>query len=102
MVLGSLTGSFFGGIQSGKFGRKKSLMFDCLIFVVGTLFVALAPNFYLILIGRFIHGHSSASAMVAVPIYTSEISQPQVRKTTGSFTLMEYSCGFALALVLGK
>ena len=102
MVLGSLTGSFFGGIQSGKFGRKKSLMFDCLIFGVGTLFVALAPNFYLILIGRFIHGHSSASAMVAVPIYTSEISQPQVRKTTGSFTLMEYSCGFALALVLGN
>ena len=102
MVLGSLTGSFCGGIQSGKFGRKKSLMFDCLIFVVGTLFVALAPNFYVILVGRFIHGHSSASAMVAVPIYTSEISQPQVRKTTGSFTLMEYSCGFALALVLGN
>ena len=73
MVLGSLTGSFFGGIQSGKFGRKRSLMFDCLIFVVGTLLVALAPNFPLILIGRFIHGHSSASAMVAVPIYTRSI-----------------------------
>ena len=102
MVLGSLTGAFCGGLQSGKFGRKKSLMFDCFNFVLGTLFVALAPNFYLILVGRFIHGHSSASAMVAIPIYTSEISQPQVRKTTGSFTLMCYASGFALALVLGK
>ena len=102
MVLGSLTGSFCGGIQSGKFGRRKSLMFDCVIFVLGTLFVALSPNFYLVLLGRFIHGHSSASAMVAIPIYTSEISQPQVRKTTGSFTIMEYNFGFAFALVLGK
>ena len=102
MVLGSLTGSFCGGVQSGRFGRKKSLMIDCFNFVLGTLLVSLAPNFYLILIGRYIHGHSSASAMVAIPIYTSEVSQPQVRKTTGSFTMLCYSSGFALALVLGK
>ena len=51
MVLGSLTGSFCGGVQCGKFGRKKSLMIDSFIFIIGTLFVALSPNFYLILIG---------------------------------------------------
>ncbi len=39
--------------------------------------------------------------MVAVPIYTSEVSQPQVRKTTGSFTLMCYSTGFAFCLIFG-
>ena len=77
-------------------------MIDCFNFVLGTFLVALAPNFYVILIGRFIHGHSSASAMVAIPIYTSEISQPQIRKTTGSFALICYSTGFALALILGK
>lgn len=64
--------------------------------------MTLAPNFYVIILGRLIHGHSSASAMVAVPIYTSEISQPQVRKLTGNFTLICYSCGFAFALILGK
>ena len=101
MVLGSLTGSFCGGIQSERFGRKKSLLFDCFVYIVGTILVSLAPNFYVILIGRFIHGHSSASAAVAIPIYTSEVSQPQIRKTTGSFTLACYAIGFASALVLG-
>ena len=101
MVLGSLSGALCGGIQSGKIGRKKSLMVDSVIYILGTLCVALAPNFYVILLGRYIHGHSSASAMVAIPIYTSEISQPQVRKTTGSFAWMCYTIGFALALILG-
>ena len=78
------------------------MMFDSFLFVVGTLLMTLAPNFYVIILGRLIHGHSSASAMVAVPIYTSEISQPQVRKLTGNFTLICYSCGFAFALILGK
>ena len=93
MVLGSLTGALCGGIQSGKMGRKKSLMVDSFNFVLGTLLVALAPNFYVMLLGRFIHGHSSASGMVAILIYTSEISQPQVRKTTGRVT----RCGYVIA-----
>ena len=57
MVLGSLTGSFCGGVQCGKFGRKKSLMIDSFIFIIGTLFVALSPNFYLILMGITIKHH---------------------------------------------
>ena len=102
MVAGSLTGALFGGIQSGKFGRKKSLMIDCFVFFIGILILALAPNFYLILLARFITGHSTASALVAAPIYSSEISQPQARKIIGSFTLMCYTSGFALSFVLGE
>lgn len=101
MVVGSLSGSLCGGIQCGRFGRKKSLLFDSTSFMIGSLLMSLSPNFYLLLVGRFIHGHSCASAMVAVPIYTSEISQPEVRKITGAFTLVCYTTGFALALVLG-
>ena len=102
MVVGSLTGALCGGIQSGKFGRKKSLMLDNVVFLVGILILCLAPNFYLILLARFITGHSTASALVAAPIYASEISQPQTRKIMGSFQLMCFTSGFALSFVLGK
>lgn len=101
MVLGSLSGALAGGLQCGKFGRKKSMMFDCAIFFIGTLLSGLAPHFYVILAARLLLGHSAASSMVACPMYTSEISQPQVRKTTGSFTIVCYTTGFALALILG-
>ena len=77
-------------------------MFDCVSFIIGTLFIALAENFQFILIGRFIHGYAYASGMVTVPIYTSEITQPQVRKTNGCIQTACYTSGFALALVFGK
>ena len=76
-------------------------MVDSIIYILGTLCVALAPNFYVILLGRYIRGHSTASAIVAIPIYIGEICQPEVRKTTGSFAWMCYAIGYALALILG-
>lgn len=101
MVVGSLSGSLCGGMQSGKFGRRKSMLMDSISYIIGSILMAMSPNFYLLLLGRFIHGHSCASAMVAIPIYTSEISQPEVRKITGAFTLACYTTGFASSLILG-
>ena len=101
MILGSVTGSLCGGWQCGKFGRKKSLLFDCFFFIVGILMSALAPNFYVLLVPRVLLGHSSCSSMVSTPLYTSEISQPMVRKITGSFTMICYTTGYALAVILG-
>ena len=102
LVLGSQSGALFGGIQCGFLGRKRSMMIDCVCFIIGTLMVALSPSFYITLIGRYIQGHSGASSMVAVPVYTGETSQPQVRKLTGSFSMTFYTCGFAIALILGR
>ena len=62
---------------------------------------ALAPKFYVLLIARLLLGHSSASSMVAAPMYTCEISQPQIRKTTGSFNMSCFSTGFALVVIFG-
>ena len=85
MILGSVTGSLCGGWQCGKFGRKKSLLFDCFFFIVGILMSAFAPNFYVLLVARVILGHSAASSMTTSPVYTSETSQPEVRTITGIY-----------------
>ena len=77
-------------------------MFDCIIFITGTAIITFAPNLYFILAGRYIQGHSTASARVAIPIYVGEISQAQIRKTTGSFMLLLYATSFALSQVLGR
>jgi len=63
---------------------------------------ALAPNFYTIFAARIILGHASASSLVAVPMYVSEICQPQIRKMTGSLTVPFYTLGMAITLTLGK
>ncbi len=56
MVLGSLTGALCGGWQSARFGRRLSMMFDCTIFIAGTVLSALAPHFYAIMVARFLLG----------------------------------------------
>ena len=101
-VVGSLSGSLCGGWQCGKFGRKKSLVIDCLLFIIGTVSSALAPNFYVLLFSRWLLGHASTSQQVTVPIYVSEISQPQMRTITGPFAIICYACGFAGGYIFGK
>ena len=102
MVVGSCTGAICGGFLSEKFGRKKLLLFECTVFIFATLLCALAPNFKVLLISRVILGHCSASAMTSVPVYTSEISQPEVRTITGCFNVVCCSFGVAFSLMLGK
>ena len=101
MIAGRLTGSICGGWQCEKFGRKKSLMVDSTVFIVGIILSAFAPNFFILLIARILLGHSMGSAVVASPIYTSEISQPEVRRITGSFPMTCNMTGYALAVLLG-
>ena len=100
-MVGSLSGSLCGGWQCGKFGRKKSLIIDCLLFIIGTVSSSFSPNFYVLLFSRWVLGHSAASQQVTVPIYVSEISQPQMRSITGPFMAICYSSGFAGGYIFG-
>ena len=70
MVAGSLTGAICGCIQCGKLGRKRSMLIDCFFFIIGTLLMTFSVNLPMILVGRFVQGHSAASSMVVVPMYT--------------------------------
>lgn len=101
MVLGCLLGSLMGGFQCHKVGRKISIMIDCLVFVLATIFFICACNFEMILVARFVQGHAASSSAVSIPLYTSETSQPQVRKITGVLAVICYCCGSALSSILG-
>ena len=50
MVFGSVTGATFGGWQSGKFGRRKSMLIDSVVYFTGLIMLALSPNFYVVLV----------------------------------------------------
>lgn len=101
LTFGCVTGSIMGGIQSGKLGRRFSMLIDCLAFGTGLLLLALSPNFYVALCSRFILGHGGASAIVSIPIYVGELSQPQIRNLTSSLTVISFSSGVSAMLLLG-
>ena len=77
-------------------------MIDATLFIIATIALILAPNLIVVLVSRFIQGHCVASSVVAMPIYTCEISQPDIRKITGVFAVICISFGGSLSMIFGK
>ncbi|MEM8998880.1 MAG: sugar porter family MFS transporter [Bacteroidota bacterium] len=76
---GTVLGSLFGGIPCDKFGRKKTLFWIGILYLVSALGSALSPDPYLFSFFRFIGGVGVGASSVAAPIYISEISTAENR-----------------------
>lgn len=73
LILGSAIGAVFAGRIADRFGRKKVILTMAMIFVVGTLGCAMAPNVETMISFRFILGLAVGGAAAIVPIYIAEI-----------------------------
>ena len=81
-VLGSLVGSW----PTDRFGRKKTLLGIGILFLIGSVWSALAMDVYSFMIARFLGGIAIGGSTVAAPLYIAEISPPEQRgRLTGMF-----------------
>lgn len=78
-LIGTVIGAFLGRIPADALGRKKALVIIALIFLFSSLGTALATNWYLFIVLRFIGGLGVGASSVIAPIYISEISPAAVR-----------------------
>lgn len=78
-LIGTVTGAFLGRIPADALGRKKSLVIIAFLFLFSSLGTAVATNWYLFIILRFIGGLGVGASSVIAPIYISEISPASVR-----------------------
>ncbi|MFV8368421.1 sugar porter family MFS transporter [Flavobacterium sp. LB2R40] len=76
---GTVLGALFGGIPCDRLGRKKTLFWIGILFLVSALGSALAPDPYTFSFFRFIGGIGVGASSVAAPIYISEISSAKNR-----------------------
>jgi sugar porter (SP) family MFS transporter len=76
---GTVIGALFGGIPCDKFGRKKTLFWIGILYLVSALGSALAPEPYLFSFFRFIGGLGVGASSVAAPTYISEIAPAHKR-----------------------
>lgn len=93
---GTVLGSLLGGIPCDKWGRKKTLFWIGILFLVSALGSALAPNPYVFSFFRFIGGIGVGASSVAAPIYISEISTPENRGKLG--TLFQFNIVFGILI----
>jgi len=76
---GTVVGALFGGIPCNLWGRKKTLIWIGVLYLVSALGSALAPDPYTFSLMRFIGGLGVGASSVAAPIYISEIA-PRERR----------------------
>lgn len=72
------------GLLIQYLGRKITTFVFLLPLVIGWMLVMFASNFLAILIGRLLLGISCGTSSVIVPIYSAEISIPEIRGRTGA------------------
>ena len=82
-------------------GRKTSLMIqNCLVFC-SLVAMGLSSSATMLLIARSIHGYAYGAITAVVPIYNSEICQPQMRDFTGTLATSVYTSSVSLVFILG-
>lgn len=85
-LVGTVIGSLLGAWPSDKFGRKNTLYFIALAYLLSSLGTAMSNNWYLFLAFRFLGGLGVGASSVTAPIYISEIAPSDKRgKLVGLF-----------------
>ncbi|NTY86044.1 sugar porter family MFS transporter [Serratia fonticola] len=79
MMFGAAVGAVGSGWLSYRLGRKYSLMIGAVLFVIGSLCSAFAPNNDVLLISRVLLGLAVGIASFTAPLYLSEIAPERIR-----------------------
>jgi MFS transporter, SP family, arabinose:H+ symporter len=73
-LIGTVFGAMLGGIPSDRLGRKKTLFWIAVLFLVSAVGSALAIDWYVFLFFRFVGGLGVGCSSVTAPMYISELA----------------------------
>jgi sugar porter (SP) family MFS transporter len=76
---GTVLGALFGGIPCDRLGRKNTLIFIGVLYVLSAIGSALANDPFVFSLLRFIGGVGIGISSIAVPAYVSEIAPAKYR-----------------------
>lgn len=96
---GTVIGSLFGGIPCERIGRKKTLFWIGVLYLVSALGSALATDPYVFSFFRLIGGLGVGASSVAAPIYISEISSAENRGRLGAMYQFNIVFGIFIAFI---
>lgn len=92
VLLGAILGAAIIGPMSDKYGRIKLILTSAVIFFVGALGSAFAPEIWSLIIFRIILGVAVGASSALIPTYLAELSPSEKRGTISSlFQLMVMS-----------
>lgn len=95
-------GAFISSLMVGKIGdilgRRKTILYGSIIFVVGGALQTFANGMPMMLLGRIIAGFGVGTLSTIVPVYQSEISPPHNRGKMGCIEFTGNITGYACSV----
>jgi len=100
VLLGSLVGAAVGGILADRFGRRKLLMLAALVFGLGAIAAALAPDTAWLIAARIVAGAAIGIASFVAPLYISEIAPVDIRGKLVSINQLALTSGIVASYLI--
>jgi len=99
LLWGAAFGALFSGVLSSHFGRRKTILFSAVNFIVGAALCAVSPNEHLLIFARFILGIAVGVASFTAPLYLSEVAPRTIRGSMISMYQLMITIGIVLAFL---
>ncbi|ELU03336.1 hypothetical protein CAPTEDRAFT_228172 [Capitella teleta] len=100
LLIGALCASFVAGFIIDRFGRRRTIIFNSLIFIGGGMGIALSQSLLALLVGRFVLGFAVSISAIAECVYISEISPANKRGFCVSLNEFGITVGLLLAYLV--
>ena len=86
------------GLMSDKVGRKRTLLFGLLIFIVGSVVAAMSESIYWLLLGRFLQGAGAIGSVVSAMI--ADLVKEEQRAHAMAIMGGTIALSFAVAMIV--
>ncbi|OWM87926.1 hypothetical protein CDL15_Pgr000343 [Punica granatum] len=99
-LVGAIIGAASGGWINDAHGRKKATLVSDVVFAVGAVVMAAAPDPYVLILGRLLVGLGVGVASVTAPVYIAEASPSEVRGALVSTNVLMITGGQFLSYLI--
>jgi sugar porter (SP) family MFS transporter len=101
VLVGSMIGALVGGTIADRIGRRATLVWGAILFILGSILAPLSPNVGVLLVARALLGVAIGFTSVTAPVYVSELAPPQSRGMLIGLYQFALTSGIALADLVG-
>ncbi len=100
-LAGAAVGAAVAGRLADHYGRRPILLATAMMFVLGSLVSALAPDLPTLLVGRLLVGTGIGGASMLTPLYLAEIAPARERGALVSFNQLAVTLGILASYLVG-
>ena len=101
VLVGAMSGAIAGGSIADRIGRRSTLVWGGVIFMLGSLLAFWSPDVTILIVARGLLGVAIGFTSVTAPVYVSELAPPQSRGLLIGLYQFALTIGIVLADLVG-